>query len=249
MKTIILSHNEDLIRHLNYHLSPLHFNMEALSELSDPFAILNRGYELVLFDLRDFSRHWKPFVKLLREEKNKEQVVVILISPHSLAFEEAAKAIYLGVNGIIEYDDQEDADIFRLIEIIKRYRSLKDKRNFVRLIPDASETFYMLFTNPANKRLATGKIMNISLQGLMLAPLKEEMKEGLKIGDLISSCFLQVGENIITVDCKLVRLGTFLGFEFNFYNDQAHHQLFTYLLERPERKLKQQLDGHIACTN
>jgi len=246
MKSIFFSLNQELIRHLNYHLLPLHSNLEVRQEINDPFYIINEGYELILFDLRDFPRHWKPFVKLLREEKNKEQVVVILISPHSLDFEEAAKAIYLGVNGIIEYDDQEVADIFRLIEIIKRYRSLKDKRNFVRLIPDASETFYMLFTNPFNKRLATGKIINISIQGLMLKPLQEEMKEGLKAGDLIPSCFLQVGENIITMDCKLVRLDTHLGFEFNSYDDQAHHQLFAYLLERPERKLKQQLSGNIS---
>ena len=120
MKTIIFTKNEDLISHLSYHLLPLSFQIEHESDSSRLFDLLKNDYDLIVFDIQDFPRHWKPIVKLLREDKSKEQAIIILINASKFPFEEAAKAIYLGVNGIIEYDADNKREIYRMMEIFKR---------------------------------------------------------------------------------------------------------------------------------
>ena len=49
--------------------------------------------------------------------------------------EDAAKAAHLGVNGILQENFVDKQELYRLEEIIRRYRSVQDKRNFTRLVP------------------------------------------------------------------------------------------------------------------
>jgi hypothetical protein len=241
LKTIIFTKNDDLIQHLSYHLLPLSFEIDHQSDASRLFDILQADYDLIVFDIVDFPRHWKPIVKLLREDKSKEQTIVILINASRFPFEEAAKAIYLGINGIIEYDANDKREIYRLMEIFKRYRSVKENRRFMRVIPEPNEVFQILFTNPHTSRIVTGNIVDVSIQGLMFHPLEQAMAVGLAEGDSISRCSLQIGEYVISLECRVTRVGGDVGMEFTYFNEDAHHRLFTYLMERPFRQLQQQV--------
>ena len=238
MKTIIFTKNEELINHLSYHLLPLSFEIDHENNTSRLFDLLKTDYDLIVFDIQDFPRHWKPIVKLLREDKSKEQVIIILINANQFPFEEAAKAIYLGVNGIIEYDNNNKREIYRLMEIFKRYRSVKENRRFMRIIPETDEVFQILFTNPHTNKIITGNVIDISIQGLMFQPLDPAMITGLQEGDTIPHCSLQIGDHIISLECRLTRVGGSMGMEFTYFNKDAHHRLFTYLMERPFRQLQ-----------
>jgi hypothetical protein len=237
LKTAIISLNEELILHLSYHLAPLSFEIQRFNDPSKLLDILKEDFDLIIFDVAHFPRHWKPFCKLLREEKSKEQTILILIKAQQFPFEEAAKAIYLGVNGIVEYNENDKQEIFRLTEIFKRYRSFKESRQFMRIVPDRSESFYILFTNPHTQKIVAGVVNDISIQGMMFQPLEPAMIDGLVRGDLIPRCSLQIGDNIISLECKVTRLGGSVGLEFTFFNDDSHHRLFTYLMDRPNRQL------------
>ena len=241
MKTAIITKNEELVSHLSYHLLPLSFDIHEYREPTNLLEILNEDFDLIIFDVSYFPRHWKPFCKLLREDKSKEQTILILVKGYQLPFEEAAKAIYLGVNGIIEYDITDKREIFRLTEIFKRYRSVKENRHFIRIIPDQEEIFYILFTNPRTNTIVTGTIKDISIQGIMFQPLEPQMLSGLVKGDVIHRCSLQIGESIISFESKIVRAGGELGLEFTYFNDDAHHRLFTYLMERSARHLSRRM--------
>jgi hypothetical protein len=243
LKTIVFTKNEELIQHLSYHLLPLSFEIEHQSDTSRLFDLLKTDYDLIVFDIADFPRHWKPIVKLLREDKSKEQTIIVLINATQFPFEEAAKAIYLGINGIIEYDANDKREIYRLMEIFKRYRSVKENRRFMRVIPEPDEVFQILFTNPATNRIVTGNIVDVSIQGLMFHPLEAEMIAGLQGGDTIPHCSLQIGDHLISLECRVTRVGGDVGMEFTYFNEDAHHRLFTYLMERPFRKLQQQVNN------
>jgi hypothetical protein len=245
LKTIVFTKNDELISHLSYHLLPLSFQVDHESDTSRLFDLLKTDYDLIIFDIRDFPRHWKPIVKLLREDKSKEQTIIILINASHFPFEEAAKAIYLGVNGIIEYDTNNKREIYRLMEIFKRYRSVKENRRFMRIIPETDEVFRILFTNPHTNKIITGNVVDISIQGLMFFPLEPDMIQGLDEGDTIPRCSLQIGKHIISLECRLTRVGDSIGMEFTHFNKDAHHRLFTYLMERPFR----QLQHHIIPQN
>ncbi len=241
MKTIIFTKNESLVQHLSYHLLPLSFEIAHESDTSRLFDLLQEEYDLIVFDMSDFPRHWKPIVKLLREDKSKEQTIVILINASRFPFDEAAKAIYLGVNGIIEYDANDKREIYRLMEIFKRYRSVKENRRFMRIIPEPDEVFQILFTNPNSSKMVTGRIIDVSIQGIMFTPLEPDMIAGLQEGDMVPHCSLQIGEHVISLECRITRVGGSVGMEFTYFNEDAHHRLFTYLMERPFRKLRQQV--------
>jgi hypothetical protein len=249
LKTIIFTKNEDLISHLSYHLLPLSFQIEHESDSSRLFDLLKNDYDLIVFDIRDFPRHWKPIVKLLREDKSKEQAIIILINASKFPFEEAAKAIYLGVNGIIEYDADNKREIYRMMEIFKRYRSVKENRRFMRIIPEPDEVFQILFTNPHTQKIITGNVVDISIQGLMFHPLEPEMIHGLEEGDTVPHCSLQIGDHVITLECRLTRVGGSVGMEFTYFNEDAHHRLFTYLMERPFRQLQHRVQPSNGAGN
>jgi hypothetical protein len=238
LKTVIFTKNEDLVSHLSYHLLPLSFEIDQETDPARMLALPAADYDLIVFDIQDFPRHWKPIVKLLREDRSKEQAIIILINASRFPFEEAAKAIYLGVNGIIEYDANNKREIYRLMEIFKRYRSVKENRRFMRIIPEPDEVFQILFTNPHTNKIITGKVIDISIQGLMFHPLEPDMAEGLADGDTVSRCSLQIGDSLISVECRLTRVGGNIGMEFTYFNQDAHHRLFTYLMERPFRQLQ-----------
>ncbi|RPJ06035.1 MAG: hypothetical protein EHM28_10880 [Spirochaetaceae bacterium] len=241
VKTAIISADEEMFNHLDFHLSPLGFQIVHYNDPVQAMEILSAEYALVILDASHFPRHWKPFVKLIRETRNKEQTVIILIKSSDFAFEEAAKAIFLNVNGIIDYDPKDKQEVFRLTEIFKRYRSLQDSRRFLRVIPDKNEEFAIIFTNHRKHTIVTGIIRDISIQGMMFRPLLGEMMQGLQKGDLLRRCSLQIGTNLISLDCRISRLGREVGLEFTYFNDDAHHRLFTYLMERPDRKLHQEI--------
>ena len=249
MKTIIFTKNEDLISHLSYHLLPLSFQIEHESDSSRLFDLLKNDYDLIVFDIQDFPRHWKPIVKLLREDKSKEQAIIILINASKFPFEEAAKAIYLGVNGIIEYDADNKREIYRMMEIFKRYRSVKENRRFMRIIPEPDEVFQILCTNPHTQKIITGNVVDISIQGLMFHPLEPEMIHGLEEGDTVPHCSLQIGDHVITLECRLTRVGGSVGMEFTYFNEDAHHRLFTYLMERPFRQLQHRVQPSNGAGN
>ncbi len=249
MKTIIFTKNEELISHLSYHLLPLSFQIEHESDSSRLFDLLKHDYDLIVFDIQDFPRHWKPIVKLLREDKSKEQAIIILINASKFPFEEAAKAIYLGVNGIIEYDANNKREIYRMMEIFKRYRSVKENRRFMRIIPEPDEVFQILFTNPHTQKIITGNVVDISIQGLMFHPLEPEMIHGLEEGDTVPRCSLQIGDHVITLECRLTRVGGSVGMEFTYFNEDAHHRLFTYLMERPFRQLQHRVQPSNGAGN
>ncbi|MBN1523429.1 MAG: PilZ domain-containing protein [Spirochaetales bacterium] len=240
MKTVIVSQDDDLIKHLSFHLAPLEFQLTHFNDALSLLESVDMEYDLVIFDVSHFPRHWKPLVKLIREKYTKEQTVIILIKASEFPFEEAAKAIYLGVNGIVDYNPKDKQEVFRLTEIFKRYRSLEDHRRFLRVIPVRDELFSIIFTNPKNYTLVTGTIRDISIQGMMFRPLHAEMVSGLEVGDMVSRCSLQVGVNLLSLDCKITRIDREVGLEFTYFNDNAHHRLFTYLMERPDRFLEKE---------
>jgi len=243
VKTAIFTLNEELVRHLTYHLTPLSFDIAYFSDPAKAIDLIGKDYDLFIFDVSHFPRHWKPFCKLLRDTKNKEQTILILIKAIRMPFEEAAKAIYLGVNGIIEYDENDAKEIFRLTEIFKRYRSVRENRNFLRVIPDHDEVFHLIATNPRTGKIVAGYVKNISVQGIMLTVLDPRMIERLEKQDLLPRCSLQIGDRIVSIDCRVARPGKTLGLEFTAFNDDAHHRLFTYLMERPARQLSRRMAG------
>jgi hypothetical protein len=242
MKMLMVAASDQYTADLAYHLKPLGFELERIS---DPVRALEELEEIdpqaILCNAADFPRHWKALVKLGREKKNKEELIFILVAPRNFDLDEAAKAAHLGVNGIIGENLTDKQELFRLEELVRRYHSVKDKRSFQRLVPSEVDILGFAFTHPLRLSLVMGTLREISIQGASFYPTQPSAVSDLPVGHEIHDCSLKIGQDVIHVTCRLTRNRDELGFQFLSFEEGGHHKLLTYIQERPERALKRAL--------
>ena len=224
---------------LAYHLKPLGFSLE---HFSDPIKVIERLEEIdpqaILFHAGDFPRHWKPLLQCAREYKSREELIFLLIAPPDFDMEDAAKAAHLGVNGIMQEDFVDKQELYRMEEIIRRYRSMQDKRNFTRLVPRQPDELGFAFTHPRRLAFVNGRVREISIQGSSFLPVRASAVSDLAVGTEIRDCSLKVEDQIIGVSCKVTRNREELGFQFLSFGEGGHHALLKYIQSRAERALK-----------
>lgn len=224
---------------LGYHLKPLGFTIE---HYSDPVKVIENLEQLdpqaILFNAGDFPRHWKPLLRLAREKKPREELIFLLIAPRDFEMEDAAKAAHLGVNGILKDNLTDKKELYRLEEIVRRYRSVQDKRSFTRLVPQSTSEVGFAFTHPRRMALVIGTIREISIQGSSFLPARPSAASDLSVGTEIKACSLKIEDRIMSVDCKVTRNREELGFQFVSFEEGGHHALLKYIQSRAERALK-----------
>ena len=239
MKILAITQEKQLKDILEEHLAPVGFEIE---QIADPLEAIQRFEEsqpeMIIINVVEFPEHWKLLLKLLREEKSKEQSVFIILHGEDFSFEEAAKASYLGVNGIIKNDLTDKKEMRHLTELFKRYRSIQDQRKFHRLIPSESDRLQLLFTNPLTMAIVTGRLTEISIQGASFLPFSRAMIKGLKRGHELALCSLRIGRDMISLNCRVTRSKKELGLQFKSFATGGHHKLFHFIQKHSERSLK-----------
>ena len=241
-KLILVSKEDNFIELLRFHFGPLGFNVSHSSKPDDLIKTLDTlDPDIIIFNSVDFPRHWKPLLNILRDKKSTEEAVFILITGKAFTFDEAAKAAYLKVNGIIPENLLEKKVLFQLNDLVRRYKNLSDKRKFSRVVPKSTETYRLLFTHPVRNFIISGVVSDISLEGSNFIPTNSEQVADLPLDLRIRGCSLRIGEQIITVNCRVARNKQELGLEFESFDEDGHQKLFTYLMERSEREIKQHM--------
>jgi DNA-binding response OmpR family regulator len=239
MKLLLVASSDKQTNALGYHLKPLGFEVERIS---NPIRALQELEEMdpqaIVFHAGDFPRHWKTLLMLAREKRNKEELIFILIAPADFDLDEAAKAAHLGVNGIIGENFTDKKELYRLEELVRRYRSMREKRNFARLIPTGADSVAFAFTHPRRLALVIGQIKEISIQGTSIDPDPASEISDLDVGQEIHGCSLKVGDEVISVTCRLTRNTDELGFQFLSFEEGGHHKLLMYIQDRPDRALR-----------
>jgi len=239
MKMILVAAGGESAISLGYHLKPLGFTVE---HHSDPVRVIENLDDIdpqaILYHAGDFPRHWKPLLKLAREKKPREELIFLLIAPKDFPQEDAWKAAHLGVNGILGEDLDSRQQLYQLEEIVRRYRSVSDKRNFTRLVPQAQDTLGFAFTHPRRMALVTGRVREISIQGSSFLPARASAVADLEVGSELKGCSLKIEDQIISVTCKVTRNRAELGFQFLSFEEGGHHALLSYIQARAQRALK-----------
>ncbi|MBN1838042.1 MAG: hypothetical protein JW820_19445 [Spirochaetales bacterium] len=238
MKLLVVSADQALRNRLSYHFKPMGF--EVL-HYQDPVKAIHSLEELdpeiVLYSAVDYPRHWKPMLRVLRERRDREECVFILLSERA-PYEEAAKAVHLGVNGIVDAASPEKQQIHQLEELFRRYRSVSDKRRFHRLLPEAQERLQLVFSHPRKLALVTGTLNEISIQGASFVPTDAGLTSDLRRDDELPLCSLRIGDDVIGLSCRVTRNESDMGLQFRSFDTGGHHKLFHYIQGRAERELK-----------
>ncbi|MBN2536438.1 MAG: PilZ domain-containing protein [Spirochaetales bacterium] len=221
MKIVFISYDLYLKEIFEYHFKPLGFEIEHKKDPVQAINEINRDdIDVIFYYERDYPRHWKPLLKVLRERKTKKETVFILITHKNFAFEEAAKAIYLQSNAIITDNIYNNRVIFRLEDILRRYfPDLPDSRKSSRYPVEESDRISFLFTHPDQLILITGRVLDISVEGIRFYPKATQRTQDLKPGQVIPCCSLMLGDDILTVNIEIVQNNQFLGCKFTFFQD------------------------------
>ena len=160
MKALLLIESDRLADIARFYLKPLGF--EVIRYRNPVKAIDNIGEinpDAVLVSARDFPRHWKVLTQMLRAEKAK-----LLGYPtfahwiDAFPLEEAAKAAFLGVNGVVkdELDDRREQGRFQ--QLLKRYIVIDEDRAADRIMPSAWDRLDFIFAHPLSLAPISGRL-------------------------------------------------------------------------------------------
>ena len=239
MKSLLVIENPETTDRIVRHLRPLGFDF---IHYTNPVKALDNIEEispdLVIFNAEDFPRHWKPYIRLLREVRGKEESVFILLRGESFPSEEGAKATALGVNGIVRSTLEEDEDISKLEDIFSRYGIYDEGRSDRRISGNYAHQVEFICTHPGSLAIVTGDITDLSLGGLRLNPDNPQMTADIPEGVRIDDCSLSIEEEIFTVSVKVIRNNRILAFQYIDLQDEARDALIRYLDKTPERMMK-----------
>ena len=192
--------------------------------------------DVVLFAATDFPRHWKPFVTYLRNTFSRREAVFILLINESFDTAEAEKAEHLQVNAVITEAGSNADTTQRIRAIITRYYQKLDIRSAARYMPSAEDGIAFSFTNPYTFRIVPGQVVDISNGGIQFRPDSSEETRHLDTYAIVTAASLRLGETILPVRTKVVRVADTIAFEFIDQPLESEQLIGNYLSELNARE-------------
>ncbi|HPC70226.1 MAG TPA: PilZ domain-containing protein [Treponema sp.] len=220
------------VRPLGFELIRYRHPLKAMDNIDevDPDGVIISG--------EDFPRHWKTLVQFIRSERPKDRTAIVILKGPNFPFEEAAKASYIGVSGIVSDKLSNPEELDRLQGILSRYLPIEDGRRSKRIRPKPWDRFGFVACNPVDHTFITGSIETISSTGLSFLPDNAPSIQQLGLDTLLTECSLRVGDKILSPVCKLVRTGKIVSFHFESFPEGEQAILNDYIQSRPLRERK-----------
>ncbi len=200
--------------------------------------------DAVIISAEDFPRHWKPLVQFIRSERPKDKTAIVILKGPNFAFEEAAKASFIGVSGIVSENLSDPEELDRLQSILGRYIPIDEGRAAKRIRPAEWDRFNFMFSRPQDQAVVMGRIETISTVGLSFLPDHPNQMNEVYLDTELSDCSLRAGNHILSPVCKLVRTGRIVSFSFISFPGDERKILEDYLLERPFRERRELEQAH-----
>jgi len=159
---------------------------------------------IVLINTRDFPRHWKPITQHIRWDTSREEIPVILLTPSDFSADEADKAMFLGVQGIINLKENNNFND----DVLKELRMIFNRYNYNH-IKNIEKSVQFLFTNPINETIITGTVKNLTENDIVFLPDMPANVGNLNAGMVLDQCSLKIVPN-----CKIVSNDGILNLKF-----------------------------------
>jgi hypothetical protein len=238
MKALLVVEDDDVAEMVRCNVQPLGLD---IIHYRDPIKALDNLDEIlpdaVIMSARDYPRHWKTIVVDIRASRPKAACVIILLKGDYFPFEEAAKAAYLGVNGVIKENISDPAELDRFVQIIRRYIQIDDSRLSDRHVPGPTDRYGFVFSHPETFLTITGIIETISSEGLSFFPESRALVADLEAGSIIEATSLRIDDKILSFRCKLIRNEVMMAIAFEC--DESQRAVITsYIAGRAEREMR-----------
>lgn len=239
MKALLLVDNDRIADIARFYLRPLGF--EAIRYRNPVKAIDNLDEispDAVVMSARDFPRHWKIVTRVIRSQRGKDDCIIVLLKGEYFPFEEAAKAVSLGVNGVVRdsLDDRREQAQFQ--RLLKRYVVVDESRVSDRVAPEPWDRLDFMFAHPRSLAPVAGRLETVSNSGFSFSPDSPALVSDLEPGVNIEDCSLRAGDRIISLSCTLVRVNHVLGLTISAMQDDDRRYYEAYLASCPEREMR-----------
>ncbi|RKX89711.1 MAG: PilZ domain-containing protein [Spirochaetes bacterium] len=238
MKVLLIIEKDSTRETIIEHLSPRGFDfIHYINPVKAIDNILEISPDMVIFSAVDYPRHWKPFLKVLRLFRNREESIFILLKGENFPVEESTKATILEVNGIIPDDLKDPLVIQQLEDIFTRYNVLDDNRLDRRYIGHAAEDIEFIFSHPVTLTIISGTITDISLNGLCFKPEIPRLTQDIMEGIVLENCTLRVKNSFYNLSVRVVRNNVQLSFKFLEPSESLSYNLLEYFNSIPKLEL------------
>jgi len=230
MKLLLILGDDETYKRITHYIRPLGFEfirytyalkaMDNIDEI-EPDAII--------ISAQDYPRHWKVVVNFVRNERSKDDCPFIVLKGENFPVEEASKASFLGVSGIIFESLDNAGEISRLQGILSRYAPVDEKRRAHRYYPQPHHRFGFTFVHPESRVLITGEVKDVSSCGLSFEPDNAQLQKNLSLNMEISECSLRTGDRILSPVCRIRGMGKTLSLGFFSFPKGEQETLNDYL--------------------
>ncbi|OHD12708.1 MAG: hypothetical protein A2Z96_07505 [Spirochaetes bacterium GWB1_48_6] len=189
---------KDLLRSLG--ISLVHYTdpIKAMDNLRET------GPKIILYSLQDFPRHWKIMMRFLKEDLGKSQVIFILFSREKPDVEEADKAVFLGVNALIQYQGNAESLARQVKDIYARYGAFENDGEPVYLWETGDTPLGFLFRHPIQQFLIPGRLTRLEkLHGVFKPENRLDILQ-LEAGQTLTNCSLFIENQSVFLDCLIL---------------------------------------------
>jgi hypothetical protein len=174
----------------------------------------------------------------VRYNHPKLECPIILLKGPNFSLEEASKAFFLGVSGIVSEDLTRPSEVYQLQRLLSRYLQLEEKRGSNRFHLEGSGKAGVCVINPVSRSMITGPALTISASGISFQPEAIFDLDTLDENMELSECSLRIGEDFITPICRVVRTKPDMSMEFIFLPEVDRILLDNFLEALPLQELK-----------
>lgn len=205
-------------------------------QYTNPLKAMDNLYEIdpevVICSAIDFPRHWKLVLKEFREQRDLEDYVFILSVRKEFEFEEAAKSLFLGNNGLLN-EDQDEKEIIKQLEyLFSRYLSFQPNILKPVFIPGRREKIDFVLNHPRTLQLISGHVIRLSEESASFKPDFPHMTSSIQAGTILEECALSLGNDIIYCKFKCQSNNNLMQLDFLDINPEQRKKLKSYLDSR-----------------
>ena len=169
--------------------------------------------DIVIINARDFPRHWKPITQHIRWNTSKEDILVIILTPPDFPADDADKAMFLGVQGVITLKEN-----INFKGILDELRMIFNRYNY-KHIKNLSKNVQFLFTNPITETIVTGTVKNLTEEGIVFLPDMPANTDNLTADMILDQCSLKIENRSIVPNCKIVSNSSVMNLDFADLSD------------------------------
>ena len=169
--------------------------------------------DIVVINARDFPRHWKPITQHIRWNTSKEDILVIILTPPDFPADDADKAMFLGVQGVITLKEN-----INFKGILDELRMIFNRYNY-KHIKNLSKNVQFLFTNPITETIVTGTVKNLTEEGIAFLPDMPANTDNLTADMILDQCSLKIENRSIVPNCKIVSNSSVMNLDFADLSD------------------------------